>query len=231
LHSGHYHGVSRVSHGGGLVLFWKRDLNLSLESSSLNHIDVLINKERGNVWRFTGFYGAPETHNRIESWNLLKDLHKRFNVPWLCAGDFNELLKSNEKQGGRLRPYWQMQQFREALDACRLLDLGFVGQKFTWVKHFANGDVVWERLDRAMSSASWFDRFPATKVQTLVCGSSDHRPLPILPEGFTVKPQRPWRFENLWLENEGCHDTVAGAWGIVPSGPSMVQVMEKFKNC
>ena len=37
----------------------------------------------------------PETHSIIESWNLLKDLHKRFVVPWLCAGDFNELLKSN----------------------------------------------------------------------------------------------------------------------------------------
>lgn len=49
LHFGHYHGVSRISCGGGLVLFWKRDLNLSFESSSQNHIDVLINKGRDNV--------------------------------------------------------------------------------------------------------------------------------------------------------------------------------------
>ena len=55
LHFGHYHGVSRVSHGGGLVLFWKRDLNLSIESSSQNHIDVLLNKGSDNVWCFTGF--------------------------------------------------------------------------------------------------------------------------------------------------------------------------------
>ena len=109
LHFGHYYGVSRVFRDGGLVLFWKWDLNLSVESSSQNHIDVLINKGRDNVWRFIGFYGAPETHNRIESWNLLKDLHKHFDVPWLCVGDFNKLLKLNEKQGGRLRPYWQMQ--------------------------------------------------------------------------------------------------------------------------
>lgn len=152
-------------------------------------------------------------------------------MPWLCASGFNELLKSNEEQGGRLRPYWQMQQFREPLDECRLLDLGFVGQKFTWVKHFANGDVVWERLDRAVSSASWFDRFPVTKVRSLVCGSSDHRPLLILPEGFIVKPQRPWWFENIWLENEGCHDTAEGAWRISPSGKPMAQVMEKIENC
>ena len=117
------------------------------------------------------------------------------------------------------------------MDECRLLDLGFVGQKFTWVKHFANGDVVWERLDRAVNLASWFNRFPTTKVRTLVCGSLDHRPLLILPKGFIVKPQRPWRFENLWLENEGCYDTVAGAWRIAPFGPLLAQVMEKIENC
>ena len=65
LHFGHYHGVSRVFRDGGLVLFWKWDLNLSVESSSQNHIDVLINKGRDNVWRFIGFYGAPKTHNKL----------------------------------------------------------------------------------------------------------------------------------------------------------------------
>lgn len=90
-----------------------------------------MNKGKDNVWRFTGFYGALETHLRTKSWVLLKDLHNWSDLPWLCAGDFNELLKSHEKLGGQLRPYWQMQQFREALDECRLLDLGFVGHKFT----------------------------------------------------------------------------------------------------
>lgn len=70
----------------------------------------------------------------MESWNLLRDLHSHFDLPWLCAGDFNELLKTREKLGGRLRPYGQMQNFREVLDECGLLDLGFVGTKFTWFK-------------------------------------------------------------------------------------------------
>lgn len=70
----------------------------------------------------------------MESWNLLRDLHSHFDLPWLCASDFNELLKTREKLGGRLRPYGQMQNFREVLDECGLLDLGFVGTKFTWFK-------------------------------------------------------------------------------------------------
>ena len=124
------------------MLFWKKDFDLQVMSSSHNHIDVLVNRGEENVWRFTGFYRAPETQLRMESWDLFRDLNNRFAVPWLCRGDFNELLKSYEKLGRRLRPYGQMQKFQEALDECGLFDLGFVGNKFTWFKTHPNGGVV-----------------------------------------------------------------------------------------
>nr|POF09817.1 hypothetical protein CFP56_67425 [Quercus suber] len=125
LQFGHHHGVLKISRGSGLALFWKKNFDLHIESFSLNHIDVLINKGKTNVWHFVGFYGAPETHLRTESWDLLRSLHKKFSVPWICAGDFNELLKSHEKLGNRLRPYGQMEKFQEVLDECGLFDLGF----------------------------------------------------------------------------------------------------------
>lgn len=93
-------------------------------------------------------------------------------MPWMCASNFNELLKSHEKLGGRPQPYGQMQKFHEILDESGLLDLGFVGTKFTWFKNYSNGGVVWEWLDRAMSTTDWYELFPATKVRNLVCGSS-----------------------------------------------------------
>lgn len=67
----------------------------------------------------------------MDLWNLLRDLHKHFLVPWMCVGDFNEITKSNEKQGECLRPYKQIKNFWDALDECGLMDLGFVGSKFT----------------------------------------------------------------------------------------------------
>ena len=44
LQLGHHHRVSKITRGGGLALFWKKDFNVYVESSSLNHIDVVINK-------------------------------------------------------------------------------------------------------------------------------------------------------------------------------------------
>ena len=37
--------AQRVSKGGGLVIYWKNDLLIDVVSSSLNHIDEIINKD------------------------------------------------------------------------------------------------------------------------------------------------------------------------------------------
>lgn len=113
-------------------------------------------------------------------------------MPWLCGGDFNEILKTHEKNGGRLRPYGQMESFREVLDECNLFDLGFVGNKFTWSKNYPNGGMVWERLDRVICTTEWYDLFPSTNVQTLTCVSSDNNSIYIRLEGNVLKNQRPW---------------------------------------
>ena len=88
-----------------------------------------------------------------------------------------------------------MEQFREVLDECNLLDLGFSRNKFTWSRTYLNGGMVWERLDPAVCTAEWYDLFPSTSVQTLTCVSSDHNPICIQLEEIEVKTLRPWQFE------------------------------------
>ena len=80
---GNYFGVSKVTLGSGLALFWKNGVELEVESSLLNHIDVSINKGKDDGWRFTSFYGTLKTQRRMESWNLMMDLYGRFKVLWL----------------------------------------------------------------------------------------------------------------------------------------------------
>ena len=73
-------GVSRVTRGRGLALFWKKDVELSVENSSLNYIDAIIEKGKEKNWRFTGFYGFPETMNHMESWNKIRWLHQKSSL-------------------------------------------------------------------------------------------------------------------------------------------------------
>jgi hypothetical protein len=105
-----------------------------MKSFSNTHIDVLIqNDELGDLeWRFTGFYGNPERSKRKLSWDLLKYLRREYNNPWICAGDFNEVLHATEQIGGNERQEWKMEGFRDAIDVCKLEDLGFSGTPYTW---------------------------------------------------------------------------------------------------
>ena len=130
-----------------------------METFSKKHIDSIINKGKEDAWRFTGFYGEPVTHLRHEAWSKLRQLNSCFNLPWLCARDFNEILRRNEKHGGSMRSQSQMQLFRDVVDECGFLDLGFVGPQLTWSKHYATGHLVWERLDQWLANYEWLTRF------------------------------------------------------------------------
>lgn len=54
------------------------------------------------------------------------------DLPWLCAGDFNETLDAGEQIGGLPRQERQMEGFWKAVDTCGFTDLGFIGLPYTW---------------------------------------------------------------------------------------------------
>ena len=95
--------VPRVGRGGGFVLYWKATINLKMEGSDRYYIDAVIDKDTKNKWRSTGFYGEPEIARRHEAWNKLRDLNSRPEKPWICYGDFNEIIRQEEKLGGARR--------------------------------------------------------------------------------------------------------------------------------
>lgn len=74
-----------------------------MQSSSPSHIDAVVDPGVDDAWRLIGFYGNPVTANWEHSWALLKHLYLQMNLPWLCVGDFNEIVKAREKMGGAPR--------------------------------------------------------------------------------------------------------------------------------
>ena len=124
--------VPSVGRSGGLALLWCRDIKVEIQSYYRNFVDaVMTDPESSFKWRITGFYGNPETHRRKGSWELLRSLSRNIHLPWLCFGDFNEILSVEKKLGGVLRSQKQMDDFREVIHQCKFKDLGFVGPEFT----------------------------------------------------------------------------------------------------
>ena len=79
--------VPCIRQGGGLALLWRCSTTVEVQTYSPNHIDVIISENQGaRKWRFTSFYGHPETSRRNESWTLLSRLSCRSDLPWVCMG-------------------------------------------------------------------------------------------------------------------------------------------------
>ena len=51
-----------------------------------------------------GLMGNFKSYRNHLSWSCLQRLKARNSMPWLCARYFNEISRSHEKLGGRLRP-------------------------------------------------------------------------------------------------------------------------------
>ena len=101
-----------------------------------------------------------------------------------------------------------MQLFHEAMDACGF-DMGFKGCQFTWKIFFRDDNSIWKRLDRSLANNEWLSRFGGSTVDHLNCSTSNHSPLLIIPEPVdSVIPNKPFRFEEMWLTDKGCAQIV-----------------------
>ena len=226
--------VPRHNTRGGLALYWKKELNLQVLNSSPTYIDAAVNPGVDDAWRFTGFYGDPVTTNRKHSWALLKHLCLRMDLPWCCVRDFNEIVKAEEKMGGAERWERQMVEFRAALDFCGFKDLGFVGSPFTWCNNQFDGVVTWIKLDRGVATPSWSQMFPSVRVHHISGSLSDHCPLWICSDDENrrfYKNRRPFRFEAMWMKDEGCEGVIKNAWEGLHSSNPMTTLVHKIDKC
>lgn len=122
------------------------------------------------LWRVV--YGFATNGDRGHTWNLLCTLATQSSLPWLVAEDFNEILSNSEKFGGHLQGASPMARFRSSLVDCNLVDMGYVGSKFTWFSRFTK-----KCLDRACSTPSWSSLYPCSWTITLPPSKSNHNPL------------------------------------------------------
>ena len=82
-----------------------------LRNISKYHIDMDVKGEDGFQWRFIGVYGEAQHGQKHKTWEDLRNLRVTPIKPWLCAGDFNEVLAASEQFGGLIRPERQMDGF------------------------------------------------------------------------------------------------------------------------
>ena len=77
----------------------------------------------------------------------------------------------------------------------------------------------------------WFEKFPDTKVYHLDVTTSNHKPLWVVPEIKESYQQRPFRFEQMWMTENGCSDTIEAVWRSGDSDPRFIKLLNKVDRC
>ena len=139
---------------GGLAMMWNSEMNLQITSYSSHHIDAIVKQRNGKWWRYNGIYEHSETAQKVHTWSLLRRLSSLFKLPWLCSGDFNEILDQKEKSGGLPKDPFLMMDFTDVLKECGLVDMGWRGYSFTWSNKRFGFQLIEERLDRFLCNTS-----------------------------------------------------------------------------
>ena len=67
-----------------------------------------------------------------------------------------------------------MTDFRDCLGRCGLLDLGYVGQRFTWCNGRYGDQRTKLRLDRMVAIEDWLKLYPEASVHHFSMSNSDH---------------------------------------------------------
>jgi hypothetical protein len=187
-------------------------LQYYIQNYSRLHINAVV-ASKGALpgWKFTGFYGHPDTAKRSESWDLLRHLNSFQPTLWLCLGDFNKIMDHSEKKGIVIRPKRQMNNFQRALEDARL---GFKGPKFTWNNGRPGREFTLERLDRAMANMEWCNTWQEAGVEVMMCCSSDHLPLflSMTKQVALGRKWRPFRYEVGWSKNGDVKKIIKEAW-------------------
>ena len=110
----------------------------------------------------------------------MRYLRREFDNPWLCAGDFNEVLCALEQFGGNDREEWMMEGFRDTVDYCQMTDLGYAGLPYTWDNRQQGNNNIKVRLDRGLGDDRFMEAFDNIAIQHAQTTESDHCALVIL---------------------------------------------------
>lgn len=108
-------GEIYIGLAGGMVVFWNDQLSLSVENHSAHVIDMICTNAPGGIpMRLTCLHAPTVYKQRQQLWVDLRQLSNLNTLPWVCIGDFNEIIYHWEKKrvgmkkvGRRLaKPYW-----------------------------------------------------------------------------------------------------------------------------
>ncbi|XP_022891840.1 uncharacterized protein LOC111406687 [Olea europaea var. sylvestris] len=171
-------------------------------------------------------YGFHTVVNRRPLWNNIMEFNANVSSPWLILGDYNNVLKFDEKcNGADVTPY----KIKDLINCCLhvgLMDVRSIGCYYTWT----NGS-VWSKIDRAMVNDIWVQNRAYVVANFLPSGCfSDHSPCIVSIHDGVGGEKKPFKFFNMWTKHVDFHDIIQACWNFNVLGTKQFILCEKLSK-
>jgi len=220
--------VDATGQSGGLWLLWRSSVGqVDVVASSNQFIYVKITNAE-EVINLVAVYAAPTVTRRSGLWGELRDIIGGLEGPLIIGGDFNTILRLDERTGGNGRLSPDSLFFGDWINELSLIDMGFKGNKFTWKRGRVESNFVAKRLDRVFCCAHARLKWHEAVVSHLPFFSSDHAPLYLqLALNQTMDPRRRlFCFKAAWLSHECFKEMVQISWDLNLTTPVALQKLQ-----
>ncbi|XP_023639459.1 uncharacterized protein LOC111830917 [Capsella rubella] len=206
--------VDAAGQSGGLWLLWRSNVGeVEIMSSSDQFIHARV-KQGVECFHLVVVYAAPTVSRRSGLWASLKAVVTSIDGPLMIGGDFNTIVRIDERVGGNGHLSPDSLAFGEWINELELIDMGFRGPQFTWRRGRVQRTYVAKRLDRVLCCAHTRLKWQEARVSHLPFLSSDHTPLYVQmsPGVEGNSKRRPFRFEAAWLQHPGFKELLLNSW-------------------
>ena len=222
-------GVARA-----FSLLWNPNLvsisNLCNTSFSIyGRFNILGSDIKGVV---TNVYGPFQPSKKSAFLSNLESLKEWVeNDHWLIGGDFNIIRSLEEKKGGVRAISATSTLFNKFIDEMKLVDIRSTNRLFTWQNKQSRERHIASRLN-------WFLVFESVLAGRGDIGAivfpatgSDHWPIFLEWGNLGDFINRPFRFENFWLQHQDIHRLMKEWWENCPNieGSRMFVFQQKLK--
>ncbi|RVX18219.1 hypothetical protein CK203_006709 [Vitis vinifera] len=193
-----------------------REIRDRLGQEGTGVIKSVLDEVSNSVVKLYGPFVKVEREDFLSELGAIRGL---WNEPWCAAGDFNMIrFPFEHSRGGRLSP--TMRRFSEVIEELELRDLSLQGRggggMFTWSGGYNN--LLKSIIDRFLISEDWEVHFQGIIQVVLARPVSDHSPIILDGRerggggGGMRRGPTPFRFENMWLKEEGFKEVLRNWW-------------------
>ncbi|XP_060210563.1 uncharacterized protein LOC132637499 [Lycium barbarum] len=169
------------------------------------------------------------TDDWLELWDSIAQDTLNIQGPWIVGGDFNVILKSDEKLGGLPVHLAETDDFAHFVNNCGLMELKYFGSRYTWWNGRTEEDCIFKRLDRVFGNQEFMDLFLSSEVSHLIRHRSDHAPLHVVccSKDVVVKP---FKFLNFWSQHPKFLELVQDNWSLDFTANPFSEFQAKMKK-